>query len=292
GITETTVHVSYRPLNVADIAYLAEPHRSPIGRAIPDLGLRLLDEGLELVPVGARGEICVGGAGLARGYLGRPALTAERFVPDPYGGPGARLYRSGDLARYRPDGEMDYLGRCDHQVKIRGFRIEPGEIEAALLAHGEVRSAVVLPRQDPSGGGSLVAYVETARGTVSAGELRDLLRGRLPEHMVPSAYVLLESMPLTVNGKLDRKALASLPLEPDAGAGARAPRTQTEELVAGIFAEVLKLERVGPAADFFALGGHSLLATQVASRVRTVFGLELAVRAVFEAPTVEALADR
>ncbi|HYX24398.1 MAG TPA: amino acid adenylation domain-containing protein, partial [Thermoanaerobaculia bacterium] len=289
GITETTVHVSYRPLDPAD---LAQSHRSPIGEAIPDLGLRVLSPGLELVPVGVPGEICVGGAGLARGYLGRPELTAERFVPDPFSAvPGARLYRSGDLARYRPDGELDYLGRRDHQVKVRGFRVEPGEIEAALLAHAGVRSAAVLPRQDASGGVSLVAYVETSEAP--AGELRQSLRDRLPEYMVPAAFVLLKSIPLTVNGKLDRKALAALPLEAgeSADAGVK-PRTRTEELVAGIFAEVLSLERVGPAADFFALGGHSLLATQVASRLRNVFGVELAVRVVFEAPTVEALAGR
>ncbi|HSS52061.1 MAG TPA: condensation domain-containing protein, partial [Thermoanaerobaculia bacterium] len=286
--TETTVHVTYRPLGPAD---LAQPHRSPIGEAIPDLTLRLLGPHLELVPVGVPGEICVGGAGLARGYLDRPELTAERFVPDPFShNPGERLYRSGDLARYRPDGELDYLGRRDHQVKVRGFRIEPGEIEAALLAHGAVRSAAVLPRRDSSGSVSLVAFVEASE--VSAGELRELLRGRLPEYMVPAAFVLLESMPLTVNGKLDRKALAGLPLEPAGSAGDGEPRTRTEERVAGIFAEVLSLERVGPAADFFALGGHSLLATQVAARLRTVFGVEVAVRTVFEAPTVAALAGR
>jgi amino acid adenylation domain-containing protein len=290
GITETTVHVSYRPLDVAD---LAASHRSPIGVAIPDLCLRLLDAHLQLVPVGVPGEICVGGAGLARGYLGRPELTAERFVPDPFSGePGARLYRSGDLARYRPDGELDYLGRRDQQVKVRGFRIELGEIEAALLAHGGVRSAVVLPRQDLTAGVSLVAYVEAARGAAPVAQLRELLRNRLPEYMVPAAYVLLESMPLTVNGKLDRKALAALPLEPGKAGVGEAPRTPSEELVAGIFAEVLKLEGVGPGADFFELGGHSLLATQVASRVRALFGVDLAVRAVFEAPMVAALARR
>ena len=230
-------------------------------------------------------------AGLARGYLGRPELTAERFVPDPFGDPGERLYRSGDLARYRPDGQLDYLGRRDQQVKVRGFRIEPGEIEAALLAHGAVRSAAVLPRQDASGGGALVAYLETARGAVAAGEIRKLLEARLPEHMIPAAWVFVESMPLTANGKLDRRALAALPLEPAGDADPGAPRTPTEELVAGIFATVLGVERVGPAADFFALGGHSLLATQVASRVRAVLGVELPVRTVFVAPTVAGLAS-
>ena len=288
GITETTVHVSYRPLDAAD---LGSP-RSPIGVAIPDLGLRLLGPRLELVPVGVPGEICVGGAGLARGYLGRPDLTAERFVPDPYAErPGERLYRSGDLARHRPDGGLDYLGRRDEQVKVRGFRVEPGEVEAALRALPQVRAAVVLPRRDPSGV-ALVAYLETARGAAAAGELRKLLRGRLPDYMVPAAWVFVEPMPRTVNGKLDRRALAALPLEPDEGEAAGAPRTPSEELVAGIFAEVLERERVGPAADFFALGGHSLLATRVASRVRAVLGVELPVRAVFEVPTVEALAAR
>ncbi|HEY3570033.1 MAG TPA: amino acid adenylation domain-containing protein [Thermoanaerobaculia bacterium] len=291
GITETTVHVSYRPLDIADLGSA----RSPIGVAIPDLGLRLLGPHLELVPVGVPGEICVGGAGLARGYLGRPELTAERFVPDPYAGrPGERLYRSGDLARYRPDGELEYLGRRDEQVKVRGFRIEPGEIEAALRAVSPVRAAVVLPRRDPSGV-SLVAYLEAApgmmTGTMTAGELRERLRGRLPDYMVPSGWVFVESMPRTVNGKLDRRALAALPLEPEAEE-AGAPRTPAEELVAGIFAEVLDRGRVGPAADFFALGGHSLLATRVVSRVRAALGVDLPVRALFEDPTVERLAAR
>jgi amino acid adenylation domain-containing protein len=290
GITETTVHVSYRPLAPAD---LAQAYRSPIGEAIPDLGLRLLDPYLGLVPVGVTGELCVGGAGVARGYLGRPELTAERFVPDPFAtAPGARLYRSGDLARYRPDGELDYLGRRDHQVKVRGFRIELGEIEAVLLAQEGVRSAVVLPRQDASGSTSLAAYVEAGRGGPAVGELRERLTGRLPEYMVPAAFLVLGAMPLTANGKLDRRALAALPLTSEEAGAAEAPRTPTEERVAAIFAEVLKLERVGLTADFFTLGGHSLLATQVASRVRTVFGVELGVRAVFETPTVETLARR
>ncbi|HSK78869.1 MAG TPA: amino acid adenylation domain-containing protein, partial [Thermoanaerobaculia bacterium] len=290
GITETTVHVSYRPLSASD---LEDSHRSPIGEALPALGLRLLGPGLDLVPVGVPGEICVGGAGLARGYLGRPELTAERFVPDPFGEePGARLYRSGDLARYRPDGQLDYLGRRDQQVKVRGFRIEPGEVEAVLLAHPAVRSAVVLLRQDLSGGGALVAYLETAEGAVSAAELRELSKARLPEYMVPSAYVCVEALPLTGNGKLDRRALAALPLEGTEREGSGVPRTPAEELVAGIFEEVLGVERIGIGEDFFALGGHSLLATQVAARVRSVFGVELPVRAVFEAPTVASLAGR
>jgi amino acid adenylation domain-containing protein len=291
GITETTVHVTWRPLGPGD---LAEPRRSPIGEAIPDLALRLLGPALELVPPGVAGEICVGGPGVARGYQGRPELTAERFVPDPFGDrPGERLYRSGDLGRYRPDGRLEYLGRSDQQVKVRGFRVEPGEVEAVLRSHPGVRTAVVLPRQDLPGGVALVAYLATAPGAVAARELRALAAARLPEYMLPAAYMFLESMPQTAHGKLDRRALAALPLaamERGERGGDGAPRTPAEELVAGIFADLLGAERVGSAADFFALGGHSVLAIQLASRVRAVFAVELPVRVIFEAPTVAALA--
>ena len=227
---------------------------------------------------------------MALGYLHRPELTAERFVPDPFSPePGRRLYRTGDLARYAAGGRLEYLGRIDQQVKVRGFRIELGEIEAALLVHAAVRAAVVLARTDASGGASLVAYVETERGAVAAGELREHLEGRLPEHMVPSAYGFLGSMPQTVNGKVDRQALAALPLDlGGAGEGGR-PRTPAEELVAGIFAEVLGLEQVGVEDSFFELGGHSLLAIRALSRLREAFGVSLPVKALFEAPTVSAL---
>ncbi len=271
-----------------------ESERAPsIGRPLDGEQAWVVDRHLQPVPVGVAGELFLGGEGVSRGYLGRPELTAERFVPDPFSNePGARMYRVGDLVRYRPDGILEFLGRLDHQVKVRGYRIEPGEVESALLAHPAVCSAVVLPRPDTSGSMALVAYLETAPGAVSAGELRQHLKSRLPDYMVPSFYAFLESLPLTPNGKVDRNALAALPLAAGEAGGAEAPRTPSGELLAGIFAEVLGLERVGIDDSFFELGGHSLLATQVVSRVRSVFGVELPVRAVFEAPTLAGLTAR
>src|SRR6185369_1087998 len=230
--------------------------------------------------------------GLARGYLGRPDLTAAVFIPDPFapenGEPGGRLYRSGDLARLLPDGNIQFLGRLDHQVKIRGVRIELGEIEAVLARHPAVQEAVVLVHED-----ALVAYVA---GKDPGADLTAFLRRTLPASMIPSAFVFLDAMPVTPNGKADRKALAKLWPEraPSGAVGApwTAPRTPTEERLAEIFAAVLRVERVGIEDNFFERGGHSLRATQVASRVRDVFGVELPVRVVFEAPTVEELADR
>ncbi len=294
GITETTVHVSYRPLSPVLPADLAASQRSPIGEALPDLGLRLLGPGLELVPLGVAGEISVGGAGLARGYQGRPELTAERFVPDPYGAPGERLYRSGDLARYRANGELDYLGRRDHQVKIRGFRIELGEIEAALSAHPEVREAVVSAREEPAGERRLVAYA-VARPLPGAAapdgrQLRAYLKERLPEHMVPAVFVLLPSLPLTPNGKVDRGALsAPHPGRPELSGGGAAPRTPVEEKLAGIWMEVLRVERVSVDDNFFDLGGDSILSIQLVSRARRA-GIFFAPREVFLHQTIAELA--
>ncbi|HYO13481.1 MAG TPA: amino acid adenylation domain-containing protein, partial [Thermoanaerobaculia bacterium] len=286
GITETTVHVTYRPLGKADL----EAPGSPIGVPIPDLSLSVLNRRGEPVPVGVPGELHVGGAGLAWGYLGRPELTAARFVPDPFGGdPGARLYRTGDLARRRVSGELDYLGRIDQQVKIRGFRIELGEIEAALAAQPGVREAVVLVRGEGEGR-QLVAYLAT-EGAPEALALRTALQASLPDYMVPAGFVFLDALPLTSNGKVDRRALERLAPEAiGVGEGFVAPRTLVEELLAGIWGEVLRRERVGVHDDFFALGGHSLLATQLASRVREVFGVEVALRRIFETPTVAGLA--
>jgi amino acid adenylation domain-containing protein len=289
GITETTVHVTYRPVRVADAASPS----SLIGVPIPDLQLHLCDRNLNLVPVGVPGEICVGGAGLARGYLDRPDLTATRFVPDPFGEvPGARLYRSGDLARRRPNGsemEVEYLGRIDHQIKIRGFRVELGEIEAALALHPEVREAAVLAR-DSGEDRRLVAYL-AARGDLPLGGLRAFLRERLPEYMVPSAFVLLEALPLTGNGKLDRKALARI--DPALGGAPRpaavAPRTVAEEAVAAAWREVLGIETVGVDDNFFDLGGHSLLLVKAHRILRESFP-EVAVVDLFQYPTVAALA--
>jgi amino acid adenylation domain-containing protein len=269
----------------------------PIGRPIGNTCVRLLDRHGNPVPAGIHGELWAGGDGLARGYLGRTDLTAERFAP----GEGERLYRTGDLARFRPDGVVEFLGRVDQQVKIRGFRIEPGEIEAAVLAHPAVGQAAVLAQDDGPGGKRLVAYVaaRSREAVPDPVELRGFLRGRLPDYMVPAAWVLLDELPLNANGKVDRRSLAALAAlaantaapAPSPGDGAaEAPRTPVEELVAGIWCEVLQRERVGVADDFFELGGHSLLATRLVSMLRQVFAVELPVRAVFEAPTLAALA--
>ncbi|HEX7240350.1 MAG TPA: amino acid adenylation domain-containing protein, partial [Longimicrobiaceae bacterium] len=263
----------------------------PIGRGIASTTLHVLDRRMEPVPAGIPGELYVGGAGVARGYVGRPEPTAERFVPDAFGEPGARMYRTGDRVRWSARGEVEFLGRLDAQVKIRGFRIEPGEVEAVLHAHPGVREAAVTVREDAPGERRLVGYVVPREpGAVETAELRRWLAQRLPEHLVPGALVALEALPLTPNGKLDRRAL---PAPGPGGTGASAaPRTPAEEVLAGIWADVLRAERVGVHDGFFELGGHSLLATRVVSRVRDAFGVELPLRAVFEAPTVAALAER
>ncbi|MDH3438906.1 MAG: amino acid adenylation domain-containing protein, partial [Betaproteobacteria bacterium] len=265
----------------------------PIGRPRANARAYILDSALNLVPPGVEGELYIGGDGLARGYLNRPEPTAERFVRDPFSTvPGARMYRSGDLARYCPDGSIEFLGRLDDQVKIRGFRIEPGEVEAVLCEHPAVRQAVVQVREDASGDKRLVAYVVPADPSLTDIEpLRALLRERLPDYMRPVPYVLLEHLPLTANGKVDRKALPA----PDARAYTtgvyEAPVGEIEATLAQIWAEVLRLERVGRNDNFFNLGGHSLLATKVVSRARDRFDLHLPLRLMFEEPTVKGLAD-
>lgn len=282
GITETTVHVTYRPLAPEDVR---SPHRSPIGIPIPDLSLHLLDDRLDPVPVGTPGELCVGGAGLAAGYLGRPALTAGRFVPDPYGPPGSRLYLSGDRAVRRADGTLDYLGRGDGQVKIRGFRIELGEIEARLRAEPGVLDAVVIVRTDAAGQ-SLAGYVVTD-GAIDLAHLRERLKASLPDHMVP-ALTALDALPLTANGKLDHAALPA----PGATADISAPPDGADEMaLAGIWAEVLGVPRIGRDDNFFALGGHSLSATQVRLEVRARLGVDVPVRRLFECQTLRSLAE-
>ncbi|HEU4559040.1 MAG TPA: amino acid adenylation domain-containing protein, partial [Longimicrobium sp.] len=261
----------------------------PIGAPVAGTRAYVLDPQGRLAGVGVPGELCLGGERVARGYLGRPGLTAERFVPAPFlveG--GARLYRTGDRARWRADGALEYLGRLDGQVKVRGFRIEPGEVEAALRQDAGVAECAVVAREDVPGDRRLVAYVV---GEARAEALRARLRQSLPEYMVPAAFVVLERLPLTPNGKLDRKALPA----PDLASAEEtyvAPRTPMEEVLAGIWAEVLRLERVGARDNFFELGGHSLLATRVVSRIRAVFGVEMPLRAVFEGPTVAGLAVR
>ncbi|HEX8116798.1 MAG TPA: amino acid adenylation domain-containing protein, partial [Pyrinomonadaceae bacterium] len=267
-----------------------------IGRPVANTKIYILDGSLEPAPVGVAGELYTSGEGLARGYLNRPSLTAEKFIPNPFGAEsGGRMYRTGDVARYLADGRIEYLGRADHQVKVRGFRIELGEVEAALHAHADVRDAVVTAREDAGGGGKrLVAYLVAKDGAaLTPAELRQSLKGRLPEYMVPSQFVVLDELPLTPNGKVDRKRLP----EPEpVGAGFSGayvtPRGAVEEAVAGVWAEVLGLGRVGAEDNFFELGGHSLLATQVISRVRAAFGVELPLRSLFEAPTVRGLAAR
>ncbi|HWS86509.1 MAG TPA: amino acid adenylation domain-containing protein [Pyrinomonadaceae bacterium] len=259
-----------------------------IGRPVSNTRAYVLDRYMQPVPVGVAGELHVGGAGLARGYLNRPNTTAEKFIPDPFSQePGARLYRTGDLARFLPDGDIEFLGRVDFQIKLRGFRIELGEIEAALASHPAVREAVAVVRED-GGDKRLVAYL-VADAPAPAAELRQYLRERVPDYMVPSAFVLLEGMPLNANGKVDRKALPAPGVEM-MGRAYTAPRTPVEEELAGIWAEVLRVERVGVEDNFFELGGHSLMATQIVSRVRKALGVDLPLRMLFESPTVEGLA--
>jgi amino acid adenylation domain-containing protein len=285
GPTETTAWCSWeRVEQVAEDALTVS-----VGRATGNQRIYLLDAALDPVPVGVPGEAYVGGDGVVRGYLERPGLTAERFLPDPFAAaPGARMYRTGDRLRWKADGRLEFVGRVDEQVKVRGFRIEPGEIEATLTAHADVHEARVIVREDEPGEQRLVAYVV---GEADADALREHLRESLPEYMVPSAFVVLEQLPLTPAGKLDVRALPAPELGP-AEETYVAPRTPTEEVLAGIWAEVLRLERVGVKDNFFEVGGHSLLATRVVSRVRDVFAVELPLRALFESPTVAGLAPQ
>src|SRR6185436_7628575 len=249
-----------------------------LGRSIGNTRLAVLDRSLAPVPIGTPGELYLGGEGLARGYLGQPALTAERFVPDPLGGTGTRLYRTGDRARLLPDGRVDFLGRLDDQVKVRGFRVEPGEIEGALAGHPGVAAAVVLPRED-EGSRRLVAYVVPASGTpgtpddLDPAALRTFLRERLPDFMVPAFFVVLPALPINPNGKVDRAALARIAPRPESGS--RPPHGPLEEAVAAVWCEVLGLDRVGAEDLFFDLGGHSLLALRVLARMRDALGVDV-----------------
>ena len=332
GITETTVHATYRPLSRADVfkipagrtdvlkvpveradvlkspaeqadrsEFLSGNSRprvgSPIGRPLPDLWLHVLDDRMEPVPIGVPGELFVGGAGVARGYLNRPELDAERFLPDPFGGIGSgagrgRLYRTGDLARFLPDGELEYLGRTDQQVKIRGFRIEPGEVEAVLRAHAQVAAAAVVVREDRPGDRRLVAYVtpqaEPYDATL-ADRLREHAGGRLPAYMVPAAIVVLEALPITANGKLDRQALPP-PSDQDLRTEAAVePRTDLERILAAVWRDVLGVRQLGVHDNFFALGGDSILSIQAVARAAAL-GVRFSPRHLFEFPTLAQLA--
>jgi amino acid adenylation domain-containing protein len=290
GPTEAIIDCTYWPCEERD-----SQSPNPIGRPIPNARAYILDHMLRPLPIGVAGNLYIGGAGLARGYVGRPDLTAEKFIPDLFGAePGSRLYKTGDLARYLPDGNLEFAGRIDHQVKMRGFRIELGEIEGVLSQHPTVREAVVLVQEDGPGEQRLVAYV-AAEGETSrpaANELRSFLKDKLPDHMVPGVFVLLDALPLTANGKVDRRALPTPDgRRPELDEAFVACRTPTEELLAEIWGEVLDVERVGIHDNFFQLGGHSLLATQIVSRIRECFQVEMPLRRLFEAPTIAGLAE-
>ncbi|HZF08424.1 MAG TPA: amino acid adenylation domain-containing protein [Thermoanaerobaculia bacterium] len=295
GPTEDTVYSTFA--TVSEAAGESPGTSPPIGRPLPGTRVHVVDRRLRPVPAGVPGELLLGGQGLARGYLGRPDLTAERFVPDPCGPPGERLYRTGDLVRFRPDGGLEYLGRLDHQVKVRGFRIELGEVEAVLATHPAVAGAAVLV-QGAGADRRLVAFLVRAGGAGEAGaeelvaELRSFLGDRLPEYMLPAAFVPLAALPLTPNGKLDRRELARLAPAPGAPGGGRSPRGAIEEGLAAIWGEILGVERVGAEDSFFDLGGHSLLATRLLARVRVAFGVDLSLAGLFAAPTVAGLAER
>ncbi len=288
---------AYGPTEATVCATIAEiidvGARPSIGRPIANTQVYVLDERQQPVPVGVAGEIHIGGVGLARGYLDRPEMTAEKFIPNPFGNqPGARLYRTGDLARFLPDGQIEFIGRADHQVKIRGVRVELGEVEAVLGKHDRVKQSVVVAREDVPGDRRLVAYIIAQDpNAYDSGELRDYLKGALPAYMLPSAFVLLEALPLTPNGKIDRLALPATGLSGgEREAKFVAPRSPVEEVLAEIWAEVLRVDQVGAHDNFFELGGHSLLATQVVSRVYETFQTRLPLRKMFEEPTVAGLA--
>jgi pristinamycin I synthase-3/4 len=289
GPTETTVGVLMCSLECRSDS--SDSPMIPLGRPLANTRVYVLDARLQPVPVGVSGELYIAGKSLARGYWKRAGLTAEQFVADPYGAPGSRMYRTGDLARWRGDGVVEFLGRTDQQVKIRGFRIELGEIEATLTRHSAIAQATVVPREDQRGEKRLIAYLVARAGeAINPDEIFQYVLHRLPDYMVPSAIVVLDALPRTLHGKLDRKALPA----PDLNRPStyRPPWSPQEEILCALYAEVLGVERVGVSGNFFELGGHSLLAAKLASRIQVTFGVDVSVRTLFEAPTVAALAQQ
>lgn len=288
GPTESTVWTSCNLISQTEVC------ATSIGRPLADIQVFLLDEYLQSVPIGVPGELFIGGDGLARGYFNRPELTAERFIPNPFSArPGSRLYRTGDRARYRENGKLEFLGRLDHQIKLRGFRVELGEIENALNQHWAVAQAVVLLREDRQHDQRLVAYVVSEGERPGSSELRSFLQSSLPEYMVPSAFVMLEALPLTANKKVDRRALPPPDYSTtDASAGAASPGSPVEEMLTAIWTSVLSRTSLEIHDNFFEAGGHSLLATQVISRIRDAFQIDLPLRTLFEAPTISELSER
>jgi amino acid adenylation domain-containing protein len=290
GPTENTVVTTWAP-----VASVTETDVPPsIGRPISNTQVYLLDHHLNPVPIGIPGELHISGDGLARGYLHRRELTAEKFIQNPFSDdPKIRMYRTGDMARYLPDGNIEFLGRIDHQVKIRGFRIELGEIEMVMNQHPAVRETVVIVREDVPGDNRLVAYMVAGQDQgLESGELRDFLQQKLPGYMLPSAFVKLDQLPLDPNGKVDRQALpAPDKTRSDLQSNFVAPRTAVEEMLSGIWSEVLGIERVGVHDNFFELGGHSLLGTRIISRIRDEFQVELPLLSLFEKPTAAGLSE-
>jgi acyl carrier protein len=288
GPTETTMHVTTWECRKDTLERIV-----PIGRPVGNTQAYVLDQRMQPVPIGVPGELCIGGVQVARGYLNRPELTAERFIADPFSKQqGRKLYRTGDLTRFRPDGGIEFLGRIDHQVKIRGYRVELGEIESVLREHSAVADVIVMAREDVPGDKRLIAYVQRKPDQpLKSSDLHKHLVAKLPDYMVPSAFVLLDKMPLLSNGKVDREALPA----PEYSRQALeeeyvAPRNEVEEALAKIFAEVLGVEKIGINDNFFLLGGHSLLATQVLTRLRETLQSDVPLRRIFEEPTVAGMA--
>jgi acyl-coenzyme A synthetase/AMP-(fatty) acid ligase/acyl carrier protein len=286
GPTECSDDVAHHPIRQTPAPEMVH---TPIGRPVANTQLYIVDRELRPLPPGVAGELCVGGIGVGRGYLAEPVRTAQVFVPDPFVGEGQRLYRTGDLARWLSTGEIEFLGRVDFQVKVRGFRIEPGEIESVLGRHPAVHQAVVLALEE-NGQKRLVAYAVPQQGqTLDVADLRSFVKERLPDYMVPAAFVVLDAMPLTPNGKVDRRALPAPVWGRGDEEGFVEPRNEIEEALAELWKEILNVPRVGAFDSFFELGGHSLLATQLVSRIQQTFEIDLKLRTLFEAPTLAEL---